>query len=127
MDYNLKPKEYEIMKFIWENASEGVAFGEIHSYVNSLGKNESRQRVNCFIQSLMSKGVLTATGEDRHKIYVPAVSRKDYEQLVANKLLKQLYGGSLSLFVSALSGGEGLSDEDARELRKLLRERNKKK
>lgn len=46
MDFNLKPKEYEIMKFIWENASKGVAFGEIHSYVNSLGKNESLQQVN---------------------------------------------------------------------------------
>jgi uncharacterized membrane protein len=37
-----------------------------------------------------------------------------------------LCGGSLRIFVSALSGGEGLSDEDAKELRKLLRERNKK-
>lgn len=64
MNYDLKPKEYEIMKFIWENASKGVAFGEIHSYVNSLGKNESRQQVNCFIQSLLSKGILIATGAD---------------------------------------------------------------
>lgn len=64
MDFNLKPKEYEIMKFIWENASKGVAFGEIHSYVNSLGKNESRQQVNCFIQSLLSKGILIASGAD---------------------------------------------------------------
>ena len=56
-----------------------------------------------------------------------AISRKKYEQLVATQLLNQLYGGSLKTFVSALSGGDTLSDEDAKELRKLLRERNKKK
>lgn len=127
MNYDLKPKEYEIMKFIWANATEGVTFGEIHDYVNSLGKKESRQRVNCFIQSLLGKGVLTAAGEDRHKVYTPAVPKKEYDQLIANKLLNQLFNGSLKTFVSALSGGEGLSDEDAKELRKLLRERNKKK
>ena len=127
MNYDLKPKEYEIMKFIWENTSEGVTFGEIHDYVNSLGKKESRQRVNCFIQTLLYKGVLNATGAERHKIYIPAISRKKYEQLVATQLLNQLYGGSLKTFVSALSGGDTLSDEDAKELRKLLRERNKKK
>ncbi len=127
MNYDLKPKEYEIMKFIWANAPEGVTFGEIHDHVNSLGKKESRQRVNCFIQSLLSKEVLTASGEDRHKLYTPTVSKKDYDQLMANRVLNQLFGGSLRTFVSALSGGDGLSDEDAKELRKLLRERNKKK
>ncbi len=127
MNYDLKPKEYEIMKFIWASAPEGVTFGEVHDYVNSLGKKESRQRVNCFIQSLLGKGVLSAAGEDRHKLYTPAISKKDYDQLLAGRLLNQLFDGSLTTFVSALSGGNGLSDEDAKELRKLLRERNKKK
>ena len=127
MDYNLKPKEYEIMKYIWTNAHEGVTFGEIHDYVNSLGKKESRQRVNCFIQALINKEVLIASGEDRHKIYSPAISKQDYDRILANNLLDQLFNGSLKTFVSALSGGNGLSDEDAKELRKILRERNKKK
>lgn len=127
MNYDLKPKEYEIMKFIWASDDEGVTFGEIHDYVNSLGKKESRQRVNCFIQSLLGKGILTATGEDRHKIYSPTISKQEYDQILASELLKQLFDGSLKTFVSALSGGEGLSDEDAKELRKLLRERNRKK
>lgn len=127
MNYDLKPKEYEIMKFIWGNASEGATFGEIHDYVNSLGKKESRQRINCFIQALLAKEILTASGEDRHKIYTPVVSKMEYDKLIANNLLNQLFNGSLKTFVSALSGGEGLSEEDAKELRKLLRERNKKK
>ncbi len=127
MNYDLKPKEYEIMKFIWANAPDGVAFGEIHDFVNSLGKKESRQRINCFIQSLLGKGILTATGEDRHKVYTPTISKQEYDQILANQLLNQLFDGSLKTFVSALSGGDSISDENAKELRKLLRERNKKK
>ncbi len=127
MNYDLKPKEYEIMKYIWANAPDGVTFGEIHDHVNSLGKQESRQRVNCFIQSLLNKGILTAAGEDRHKIYSPTLPKQEYDQMLANKLLDQLFDGSLKTFMLALSGGDSISEEDARELRKLLRERNRKK
>lgn len=127
MNYNLKPKEYEIMKFIWANAPDGAAFGEIHDFVNSLGKKESRQRVNCFIQSLINKEVLAAAGEDRHRVYTPTLSKQEYDRILANRLLNQLFDGSLKTFVSALSGGDAISDEDAKELRKLLRERNHKK
>ncbi len=127
MDYDLKPKEYEIMKFIWENAAKGVVFGDIHAYVNSLGKKESRQRVNCFIQSLIMKGILSASGEARHKIYAPTISKQEYDSILANKLLKQLFSGSLKTFVAALSGGESLSEETAEELRKILKERKPQK
>lgn len=127
MNYELKPKEYEIIKFIWANAPDGVTFGEIHDHVNSLGKKESRQRVNCFIQSLLSKGILTAAGEDRHKIYSPTIPKQEYDQVLAGKLLDQLFDGSLKTFMLALSGGDRISEEEARELRKLLREWNRNK
>lgn len=127
MNYDLKPKEYEIMKFIWANAPDGVTFGEIHDHVNSLGKTESRQRVNCFIQSLLGKGILSAVGEDRHRIYTPTIPKQEYDQMIAGRLLDQLFDGSLKTFVMALSGGDRITEEEAKELRKLLRERNQKK
>lgn len=127
MNYDLKPKEYEIMKFIWANAPDGVTFGEIHDHVNSLGKTESRQRVNCFIQSLLGKGILRASGEDRHRIYTPTIPKQEYDQMIAGRLLDQLFDGSLKTFVMALSGGDRITEEEAKELRKLLRERNQKK
>lgn len=127
MNYDLKPKEYEIMKFIWANAPDGVTFGEIHDHVNSLGKTESRQRVNCFIQSLLGKGILGAAGEDRHRIYTPTIPKQEYDQMIAGRLLDQLFDGSLKTFMMALSGGDRITEEEAKELRKLLRERNQKK
>lgn len=127
MNYDLKPKEYEIMKFIWANAPDGVTFGEIHDHVNSLGKTESRQRVNCFIQSLLGKGILSAAGEDRHKIYTPTIPKQEYDQMIAGRLLDQLFDGSLKAFMMALSGGDRITEKEAKELRKLLRERNQKK
>ncbi len=120
MNYDLKPKEYQIMKFIWSHASTGVTFSEIHNYINSLGKQQSRQRVNCYIQSLISKEVLSAVGEDRHKIYTPKISKECYDKALANNILNQLFDGSLKNFICALSGGNHITEKKADELRKLL-------
>jgi len=120
---DLKPKEYEIMKFIWENEVEGVMFGEIHIHVNGLGKELTRQRVNSYIQILMEKGFVKAEGEERRKIYYPLIPKLEYDSLVANDILEQLFEGSLKKFVTALTGGQSLSDKTARELKAILKKR----
>lgn len=120
---DLKPKEYEIMKYIWENEIDGVTFGEIHDYANGLGKELTRQRINAYIQILLEKGFLKAEGEERRKIYYPLIPKSDYDSLVANDVLDQLFDGSLKKFVTALTGGQSLSDKTARELRAILKKR----
>lgn len=125
MTYELKPKEYEIMKFIWIHAQSGVTFREIHNYINSIGKQHSRQRVNCYIQSLINKQFLIASGEDRHKIYTPKLTKEDFDNQIANKVLNHLYDGSLKNFILALNGNDKISKETADELRKILNDKDK--
>lgn len=127
MNNDLKPKEYEIMKFIWAHAEHGVTFGEIHDYADGLGKPLSRQRVNCYIQAMIDKGFVTAAGEDRRRIYTPAMPKEEYDHMVANDVLEQLFDGSLKNFICALNGGEILSDEKEKELSKILRNARRKK
>lgn len=122
----LKQKEYKIMKYIW-NEQEGVSFGEIHDYANQLGKELTRQRVNCFIQSLINKGFIQAEGEDRHKIYSAIISKEEYDNYIANDLLNQLFDSSIKKFISALSGGDKLSDQTAKELKQILKKNGGKK
>jgi len=120
---DLKPNEYEIMKFIWENEVDGVTFGEIHNHANNLGKELSRQRINSYIQILMEKGFVKAEGEERRKIYYPLIPKLEYDSLVANDVLEQLFEGSLKKFVTALTGGQSLPDKTARELKAILKKR----
>jgi len=121
MTAELKPKEYEIMKLIWENEICGVTFGEIHDHANCLGREISRQRTNSYIHCLIEKGFLKANGEERRKIYYPLISKHEYDSLVANDVLEQLFEGSLKKFISALTGGEPLPEKTARELKAFLK------
>lgn len=123
MKNTLNTTEYEIMKFIWTNSQNGVSFGEIHDFINTLGKQQSRQRVNCYIKTLTQKDFLTSFGEERHKIYIPKIPKEVYDKQIANDVLNQLFDGSVKNFICALSGGKNISEETAIELKRLLRNR----
>ena len=121
MTVNLKSKEYEIMKFIWENEIHGLTFGEIHEYANNLGKELSRQRLNCYLQTLIEKGFIKAEGEDRRKIYSPIIAKQDYDNKIANHVLDSMFDGSLKSFISALTGGQSLSEKSVKELKAIFK------
>jgi len=112
-------KEYEIMKIIW--SEQGVTFSEIHDYASSLRKNLSRQSINGYIQNLSNKGFIRSEGEDRHKIYYPAISKADYDKFLSNNILNQLFDGSIKKFVAALSGEDKLTEQTTKELRQILK------
>ena len=53
---------------------------------------------------------------------MPLVTRMEYKQKGAEQFIRDSYNGSFMNFVSALSGGEMISTEEAEEIRKLLEE-----
>lgn len=119
----LKSKEHEIMLFIWQNEDTGVAFSEIHNYVNGIGNPLARQTVNTYIQRLIQKKFVKAEGEERHKIYYPVIPKKDYDSALAKDVVDQLYDGSLQKFISALTGNRSLSEKEIKELKTILQKR----
>ena len=70
----------------------------------------------------MEKGILHSRRQGRGNLYVPAVSEAEYRRLAARQVVEQLYDGSLSAFLSALSGGQGLEREEVEELRAWFEE-----
>lgn len=119
MFYELTNREFEIMTIFWEN-EDGVSFGEVHAYVNELGKKLKRQSVNTYIQNLIAKGYVRAEGEERHKLYYPALKQQEYNSIMAKQMVNQLFGGSLKKFIVAFSK-EGLTEKEVQELKALLR------
>lgn len=59
---------------------------------------------------------------DRKYLYVPLITRLEYKQKGAERFIRDSYSGSFMNFVSALSGGEMISKEEAEDIRKLLEE-----
>lgn len=113
--------EVEILEFLWQENRE-VPSKEILDYFNDeQGKGLKKQTLNNFLSRLLKKGLIERISQDRRYLYVPTLSKVEFEKCRAEGILNSMYSGSLFKFVSALSGGELITKEEAEEVRKLLK------
>lgn len=118
----LTEKEYGIMKSIWEN-QEGITFNEIFTYAN-LGETKfQRQTINTHLRHLIDKGFVRVEGEDRRHLYYPNVARVEYDNMLAEHIVEQLFDGSLKNFVAALTSNRSLTSQEVSELKALIKRR----
>lgn len=73
------------------------------------------------LSRLAEKGFLTVEKVGKSNCYTPLVTRKAYLSAQSRRFVDQLFGGSMSLFASALCDS-GLSKEDLDQLRRHLEE-----
>lgn len=116
----LTKKEYEIMRYIWDD-DEGIAFGELYTYIHLDNASISPQTLNTHLHHLIEKGFVRAEGTTRKQLYYPVVPRTEYDHLLANRIVEQLFDGSLKKFVSALTLDRTLTEKEVRELKALIK------
>lgn len=116
----LTKKEYEIMRYIWED-DDGISFGELYTYASSDNDSISPQTLNTHLGHLIEKGFVKSEGTARKHLYYPLVPRPEYDNLLANRIVEQLFDGSLKKFVSALTLNRALTEKEARELKALIK------
>lgn len=116
----LTKKEYEIMRYIWEN-DEGMSFGELYTYVHLDMDSISPQTLNTHLGHLIEKEFVKAEGTARKRLYYPLVPRTEYDYLLANRIVEQLFNGSLKKFVSAFTLNRALTEKEVRELKALIK------
>ena len=120
--YNLTKSEEEIMELLWETDRK-MSSKEILDHFNEhCGKDWKKQTLNTFLAKLLQAGFIDRISKDRKYLYVPLITRMEYKQKGAERFIRDSYSGSFMNFVSALSGGEVISKEEAEEIRKLLEE-----
>ena len=120
--YNLTKSEEEIMELLWETDRK-MSSKEILDHFNEhCGKDWKKQTLNTFLAKLLQAGFIDRISKDRKYLYVPLITRMEYKQKGAERFIRDSYSGSFMKFVSALSGGEMISKEEAEEIRKLLEE-----
>lgn len=121
--YNLTKSEEEIMELLWETGRK-MSSKEILDHFNEhCDKDWKKQTLNTFLSRLLQSEFIERFSKDRKYLYAPLVSRAEYKQKGAERFIRESYRGSFMNFVSALSGGELISREEAEEIRKLLEER----
>ena len=118
----LTKKEYKIMKHIWEN-DDGISFSELCEYAKLENNSICTQTINTHLTHLIEKKFVRAEGIRRKRIYYPLVLRSEYDSLLARRIVKDLFDGSLKNFISAFTFNEGLTEREILALKAMLRKK----
>lgn len=118
---NISDTELEIMEVLWEKG-EPMGFGELLKGFNErTGRDWKKQTMGTFLTRMQYKGQVEAFGGTR-KQYRPCISREEHVKEASRNFLDKYYGGSFEKMFAALSGGDGLNEKKAEELKRMLRE-----
>lgn len=119
----LTDAEKVIMDFLWENP-QGVSFADIMAHVNeNREKALAKQTINTFLSHMIDKGLAEKAKCDKKHIYHATCTITEYRKQEAQYMLDQYYDGSLNAFVSALAGGEKLTEQEKSMLLAMLKEK----
>ena len=116
---NLTNKEFEVMKLIWESGN-GITYKKLCNSIRLENNSVSPNTINAHLIHLIDKGFVRAEGVRRKRLYFPQISRSEYDEFLARRIVNQLFEGSLKKFVSAFTLSEGLTEQEVLALKALL-------
>ena len=113
--------EWKVMKVVW---SLGPSFSE--QIIESLSDTEPPwhpKTVKAFLNRLVKKKALAFRKEGRAYLYWPLVAEKDCMDVASDSFLSTVFGGSLKPMLAHFVEQKKLSNEEIRELRRLLKDK----
>ena len=121
----LSDAEKEIMDFLWSKDIQSASLRDITDYLNGkLNKNQKQQTIRVYLARLKEKGYINVyiDTETNRYVYTPKITHKTYLHDLSKKIIGTFFNNSVYDFVSAFSGGEKLTEEEAEKLKKFLEE-----
>lgn len=118
----LPDSELELMMIIWDTGAP-ITRTEIEERLPA-ERRISATTVLSFLTRLQEKGFVQVQKTGRNNIYEALISKEEYLRAESKSIWRRLYQGSVKNFMTALSDGEELSDQDLEELQEFL---NKKR
>jgi predicted transcriptional regulator len=113
----LTPAELELMQILWK-LSEGTVAEVIEAM--EIHQKPAYTTVSTLLRILEQKGILKARKEGRGHIYIPLLSKAEYEAKAVRQVVENVFEGTpVSLVKQLLNSGE-LNAKEIEEIRKLL-------
>lgn len=113
---SISESEWRIMKILWADAP--LTLPEILARAKDTGW--SKTTVQTYLARLVKKGALTTRRQGKGYLYAPAVSERDCQLAESRSFLQRVYDGSLSRMVLGFVNSGRLSQEELRELKRLI-------
>lgn len=116
----LSPANLEIMKVIWEKGE--VTVNEVVQAINSKRKDKVRRTtIQVQLNRLEEYGWLLHREEGRAYIYSAVIEKQKTKRAILEDIKNRVFGGSRAELVQCLLEDKGVTAEEIRELRELLK------
>lgn len=114
--------ELELMTHLWK-----MGEGSVGDILERLPRERklAYTSVSTIIRILEQKEVVGSRKEGRGHIYFPRISKPDYEALSIQNLVTKVFDGAPTAAVRRLLDASNLSNDDLKEIKKLLEKRLK--
>lgn len=116
---NLTTAEWNVMECLWDQSP--LIGRQITKLMESkMGWNRSTTLT--LLRRLEEKGAVISDSKGSKKTFSPGIAREDAALQETTDFLERVYGGSLSLMVSAMTKKQALSKQEIDELYAMLKE-----
>ena len=113
--------ELQIMNVVWDRGKATV-----HDVKNALSRRKpAYSTILTMMRKLEAKGYLEHEVDGRTYVYRPSISQQAVRQGVLGDLVERLFEGSTSLLLTSLVEQNRISENELRQIRKLIEERGK--
>lgn len=106
------------MKVVWAQAP--CSAGQIIDALAQRDPTWHPKTVKAFLNRLVRKGALAFRKEGRAYLYRAAVKEQDCVDVASTSFLERVFGGSMKPMLAHFVERKKLSDEEIRELKRLL-------
>ncbi|MCL2236512.1 MAG: BlaI/MecI/CopY family transcriptional regulator [Defluviitaleaceae bacterium] len=117
----LPDTEFELMRIIWRSEPP-VTTNEIMEQLKS-DISWKPQTVLTMLVRLIEKGFLESARIGRQRNYTPIINERDYMSVETGEFISRYRGNSIGSLVKTMYDGKNMTDEDLKELKKWLKER----
>jgi len=113
--------EFELMHIIWQSEPP-VTTNEIMEQLK-FDISWKPQTVLTMLLRLTAKGFLKSERIGRERNYSPVISRQEYMNVETTEFISRYRGNSVGSLIRMMYEGRNLSNEDIKELERLLKEK----
>lgn len=114
---NITKSEQKILNLLWEEGSLST-MQIVEKLEGETGW--SKHAVISFLKKMETKGLVHYEEKGRAKYYAPLPEKEAVAKEERTSFLQNFYGGRLGLMLTAMAEENSLSQEDIKDLRKLL-------
>lgn len=115
--------EWKVMNVLWDNSPRSLA-----TIVKELENDTGWSKATVFVmlKRLIAKNAVSVDTSGKVQLYSPLINKNEATITETQSFLKKVYGGSIGMMISSMSGQNTLSNEEIAELRKILDEAEQK-